>query len=105
MSNPNIQQLTKINGKYDISVFSAEAIDRLEKSLFEKSDKPYLTCLVREKEIQTKPEEIIRQLMLDKLINEYGYPKDLLQVESKDPLEYSSEHNTVKVPLEYFLLM
>ncbi len=81
MGNPNIQQLAKTTGKYDISVFSAEAIDRLEKSLFEKSDKPYLTCLVREKEIQAKPEEIVRQLMLDKLINEYGYPKDLLQVE------------------------
>jgi len=40
-----------------------------------------LTCLKRNKEIQVKPEEIVRQLMLDKLINEYGYPIDFLDVE------------------------
>ena len=76
-----LNEIIKSSDKYDLSIFSKETIDRLEKSLFEKSGKPYLTCLVREKEIQVKPEEIVRQLMLDKLINEYGYPKDLLQVE------------------------
>ncbi|MBU4339087.1 N-6 DNA methylase, partial [Patescibacteria group bacterium] len=32
-------------------------------------------------DIQAKPEEIVRQLMLDKLINEYEYPTDLIRVE------------------------
>lgn len=36
---------------------------------------------MRQKEIKLTPEEIIRQLYLDKLINEYGYPKSRIQVE------------------------
>ncbi len=49
--------------------------------IFEKKDKYFLKCLKRNKDIQVKPEEIVRQLMLDKLINEYGYPLELLAVE------------------------
>lgn len=41
----------------------------------------YATCLVRDKQIKLTPEEIIRQLYLDKLMNEYGYPKSRIQVE------------------------
>ena len=41
----------------------------------------YVPCLVRGKEIKLTPEEIIRQLYLDKLINDYGYPKSRIQVE------------------------
>ena len=76
-----IAQLIKSSGKYDLTIFSPESVDRLEKNIKEKDGKAYLTCLKREKEIQAKPEEVVRQLMLDKLMNEYGYPKDLLEVE------------------------
>ena len=41
----------------------------------------YATCLVRDKQIKLTPEEIIRQLYLDKLMNEYGYAKSRIQVE------------------------
>ena len=41
----------------------------------------FVKCLVRQKEIQLKPEEVIRQLFLDKLINEYGYPISRIQLE------------------------
>ncbi len=44
-------------------------------------EKAYIQCLVRKKSIQLKPEEVIRQLMLDTLLNKYSYPKNLLQVE------------------------
>ena len=77
----NVAQLIKSSGKYDFTVFSSEGIDRIEKNIFEKNGKHFIKCLKREKNIQAKPEEIVRQLMLDKLINEYGYPKDLLEVE------------------------
>lgn len=76
-----LSKLIKANGKYDLTIFSQESIDRIEKGIFEKKDKYYLTCLKRKKDIQVKPEEIIRQLMLDKLINEYNYSIDLLDVE------------------------
>lgn len=70
-----------MGGKYDLSIFSSESIDRIESVIFEKNGKYFLSCLKRDKDIQVKPEEIVRQLMLDKLVNEYGYPLDLLEVE------------------------
>lgn len=76
-----ISELIKSNGKYDLTVFSEESIDRIEENILEKNDKFFIKCLIREKDIQVKPEEIVRQLMVDKLINDYGYSKDLLRVE------------------------
>ncbi len=81
MKNIQLSQLVKSDGKYDLTIFSAESIDRIEHSIFEKGDKHFLKCFKRNKDIQAKPEEIVRQLMLDKLINEYGYSADLLDVE------------------------
>jgi type I restriction enzyme M protein len=41
----------------------------------------YVTCLVRKKEVQLKPEERNRQLWLARLIKQYGYPISRIQVE------------------------
>lgn len=76
-----ISQLIKSTGKYDLTIFSPESIDRIESSIFEKWEKYFLSCLKRKKDIQVKPEEIVRQLMLDKLSREYNYSLDLLEVE------------------------
>ncbi len=76
-----ITKFIKSSGKYDLTIFSNESIDRIEKSIFLKKEKPYLKCIKRQKDIQVKPEEIVRQLMLDKLMNEYQYPLNLLEVE------------------------
>ena len=81
MNNIIISQLIKSSGKYDLTIFSAESIDRIEQNIFEKNEKHFIKCLKRNKDIQVKPEEVVRQLMLDKLINEYGYSQDLLEVE------------------------
>lgn len=81
MKNIQIAKLVKSDGKYDLTIFSPESIDRIENSIFEKGDRLFLKCLKRNKDIQVKPEEIVRQLMLDKLINEYSYSVDLLDVE------------------------
>ena len=76
-----LSELIKATGKYDLTIFSTEAIDRIENSIFDKKGKWFIRCLQRKKDIQVKPEEIVRQLMLDKLINEYHYPLELLAVE------------------------
>ena len=81
MENMQISQLIKSSGKYDLTIFSSKSIDRIEKTVFEKNGKFFIKCLKRNKDIQVKPEEVVRQLMLDKLINKYGYSKDLLEVE------------------------
>jgi len=77
----NIAKLIKSDGKYDLIIFTPESINRVDNNVFEKNGKHFVSCLKRKKDIQAKPEEIVRQLMLDKLINEYGYSVDLLDVE------------------------
>lgn len=74
------------DSSYKTEQFSNDSIERLNVSLVEKDGKNgkkvcYVKCLVRQKEIQLKPEEVIRQLFLDKLINEYGYPITRMQLE------------------------
>ena len=76
-----ISQLLKSSGKYDLTIFSPESIHRIDSKIFEKNGKNYITCLKRNKDIQVKSEEIVRQLMLDKLIYDYQYPLELLDVE------------------------
>jgi len=76
-----LQQLIKSTGKYDLSIFSPKGLDRIQNNIFQKKEKYYLKCLKRNKDIQVKPEEVVRQLMLDKLIHEYDYSVDLLEVE------------------------
>ena len=52
----NLSQLIKSSGKYDLTIFSSESIDRIEKNVFEKNGKSFIKCLKREKDIQAKPE-------------------------------------------------
>jgi len=64
---------------YSLAIFTAEEVAALK--IVQKRGKPYLTCQVTGKERAAKPEEIIRQLYLRKLIHEYGYPAGRIAVE------------------------
>jgi type I restriction enzyme M protein len=77
----NIAEIIKTDNKYDLKLFSQERVDFLESQLVEKDGKYYLRCLIRNKDILAKPEEIVRQLFIDKLLNEYSYPKELINLE------------------------
>lgn len=72
--------------EYDDSLFSDESIKFTESRIIMKEVRntsvPYVTCIIREKEIRLTPEETIRQLYVHKLITEYGYPKDRIQLET-----------------------
>lgn len=70
--NPDMQ--------YGLSVFDEINIDQAL-DFSEKDGKYYLECLKRKKNIQAKPEEIVRQLMIYKLVNVYKYPIDRIDVE------------------------
>ena len=75
------------DSEYNIDQFDQKQIENLEQSIFTKQNKKtgtevfYIKCRIREKEIKLTPEECIRQLYLDTLINLYGYPKDRIKVE------------------------
>ena len=70
---------------YKLDLFSEESIKYLENKIINKGSENnanyYVSCLIREKEIKLNPEEIVRQLYLYKIINEYKYPKSRIQVE------------------------
>ena len=64
-----------------LSIFDSSRIDYIKSNIYYKKDKPYLKCLIRGKDVQANPEEIIRQLYIDKLLEEYKYPKEVIKVE------------------------
>jgi type I restriction enzyme M protein len=64
---------------YALTIFNNKAIETL--GLFLKRGVPYLKCLASDKDRPAKPEEIVRQLYIKKLIEDYGYPKNRIAVE------------------------
>lgn len=74
------------NSNYKLSQFSTEKIKKLEESILLKQDKkgtdiPYVLCLVRKKEVRLTPEEIVRQLYIMVLHEDYGYPVERMELE------------------------
>ena len=50
---------------------------------------PYIPCPVRNKEIKLTSEEVIRQLLLHRLIHQYRYPVGRIHVE--EPVHFGRE--------------
>jgi type I restriction enzyme M protein len=67
--------------KYELSIFHPDKVAWLEAQLFEKRGLPYLKCLASGRDRRAHPEEIVRQLYIKKLMDDYGYPKERIQVE------------------------
>lgn len=67
--------------EYKLTQFQSSSIDAIEQNIIKKNDKIYIKCLVRDKEVRLTPEEIVRQLYLYKLIHEYGYPVERMELE------------------------
>lgn len=88
----NISEVLK-NTSYDTSMFSDSAIKAIEDNVFLKEvrgkDVPHITCLIRKKPIRLSPEEVIRQLYIHKLINEYHYPESRISLET--PVHFGRE--------------
>lgn len=64
---------------YGLELFSQEEIDGIK--IFERKGQPYLRCFATDKERPAKPEEIVRQLYLRRLMESYGYPKSRISLE------------------------
>ena len=76
----NILNIIK-DSNYSFSLFDQLLVNELEQKITIKDGKPYVVCVIRDKEIVLKPEEVVRQLYLMKLIREYGYPKKRIALE------------------------
>jgi type I restriction enzyme M protein len=58
---------------HPLMLSSKEELAALERQLISKNDRLYVRCQVRQKDILAKPEEIIRQLWISRLLSQYGY--------------------------------
>lgn len=71
--------------KYSLSQFSEDKILRLENSIETSEVKgklvPYVKCLVRNKAIKLTPEEIVRQLYIMVLSDDFHYPVSRMELE------------------------
>ncbi|MFH0866308.1 MAG: N-6 DNA methylase [Bacteroidota bacterium] len=74
------------DSNYKLTQFSIPEQQKLEQRINERTDSkgnhaPYVKCLVRNKEIKLTPEEVIRQLFVQLLIDDYGYPVTRMELE------------------------
>lgn len=65
--------------KHSLGLFDKKLV--LSIKLYDKNGKPYLKCFGSDKERPAKPEEIVRQLFIKKLLDNYSYSKERIQVE------------------------
>lgn len=73
--------------KYGLRIFESKDMSRL--TLFEEKGKIYLTCVVTGKKRLAKPEEIVRQLYVYKLMKDYGYIEKRIALEH--PVHFGRE--------------
>ena len=85
MTQPDIIQTVLKDSNYHLSLFQEDEVEDLRGGITIKTTRgketPFVRCIVRNKEVQLKPEEIVRQLYAARLINRYGYPRKRLTFE------------------------
>lgn len=81
--------------KYGTKLFTAEELSQLP--VYEDNSKFYIDCLKRNKKLNAKPEEIIRQLVLNGLASKLGYSIDQIDVEV--PIKMGSAYASKKADI------
>ena len=66
---------------HSLTFVTEQETDALEARTRGKNGKAYVRCLVRDKDVLAKPEEVVRQLWLHRLTKGYGYPLGRIKVE------------------------
>lgn len=73
------------DSNYQVTLFSEKEIRKFESSIKVKEGKQgktyFVNCLIRKKEIKLNPEEVVRQLFINRLTEFYKYPIQNIQVE------------------------
>jgi len=78
MASYTLTEILK-GSEYALTIFDANEIAPLK--VFDKKGKPYILCAASNNERPAKPEEIVRQLYIGRLIRAYGYTKERIAVE------------------------
>jgi len=84
MSSDILHEILK-DSDYHLSLFTKKEINALRRKIVTKTVRgkktAFVKCVIRQKNIQLKPEEIVRQLYAQRLIKDYGYPKKRIAFE------------------------
>jgi len=83
------------DSNYHLSLFKDSAIKSLERNIEIKKGRAFISCIIRNKPIQLKPEEIVRQLYTNLLIEYYGYPKKRIAFEY--PVNFGREKKSADI--------
>jgi type I restriction enzyme M protein len=67
--------------KHGISLFTQDEITAIENMITEQDGKYFIKCQIKERTKVAKPEEVVRQLWIYRLLTEYGYSKERIDVE------------------------
>ncbi|MGC8888285.1 MAG: type I restriction enzyme HsdR N-terminal domain-containing protein, partial [Verrucomicrobiia bacterium] len=67
--------------KHGLSLFTDREIKSVENLIIERDGKFHIKCQIKDRYKAAKPEEIVRQLWVYRLLNEYSYPKERIDVE------------------------
>ncbi len=99
MAKTNVLSEILRDSNYHLSIFIEEEIEFLQKKVFNKNVRgkeiSFVTCIIRDKDIQLKPEEIVRQLYAHRLIKQYGYPKKRICFEY--PVKFGRETKSADI--------
>ena len=66
--------------KHGLSLFNSDDINAIKKLIIEQEGKYFIKCQIKNRYKMAKPEEIVRQLWIYRLLNEYNYPKERIGV-------------------------
>ncbi len=93
MTQSDIIQTILKDSNYHLDLFTDDEIQELCKKIFIKpvrdKETPHIKCLIRNRGIQLKPEELIRQLYTARLLNRYRYPQE--RVKFEHPVNFGRE--------------
>jgi len=67
--------------KHGLSLFNPVEINTIESLITEQDGKYLIKCQIKEKYKVAKPEEVVRQLWIYRLLTDYGFPKERIDVE------------------------
>lgn len=100
MTQADIIQMTFKDSDYP-SLFNDDEINNLRNRISIKTIKNeqrlFVNCIVRDKDVQLKPEEVVRQLYAARLINQYGYSKTRLAFEH--PVNFGRQKKSADIAI------
>lgn len=67
--------------KHGLSLFTEEEIRAVDNLIVERDGRFFINCQIKDRLKVAKPEEIVRQLWIYKLLKEYNYPRERVDIE------------------------